>query len=134
MDATHFSLLAQAGAGSAEAWTRLDRLYRPFIWSWFRGQTVPHTDADDLTQEVMTVLAKELKEFAHSGRTGAFRTWIRGVCIHRLQGFRRQQQVRGAAVGGSDFQQQLQLVADDTLSQDWDRDHERHLLRSCSTI
>jgi RNA polymerase sigma-70 factor (ECF subfamily) len=129
MDATSFSLLARAGAGSAEAWEQLDGLYRPFVWSWFRAHTVPHADAEDLTQEVMTVLASELKHFAHSGRTGAFRTWLRGVCLRRLQGYRRQQQVRSAGVGGTDFQDQLQDVADDALAADWDREHERHVLR-----
>jgi RNA polymerase sigma-70 factor (ECF subfamily) len=129
LDATQLSLLVQAGSGSADAWSRLDGLYRPFVWSWFRAQGVPHVDADDLTQDVLAVLAGELPHFVHSGRTGAFRTWLRGVCVHRLQGHRRRQQVQIPAVGGTDFQDQLNGVADEKLTADWDREHERHLLR-----
>ena len=131
MEATNVSLLVRVAAGDDAAWAQLDRLYRPFILGWYRGQGLSHTDAEDLTQEALTVLFRELKEFQHSGRTGAFRTWVRGVCLNRLKGYRRAQKLRGRPVGGTDFQEQLHEVPDDdeAAAADWDRQHDRHVLR-----
>jgi RNA polymerase sigma-70 factor (ECF subfamily) len=82
LESTSQSLLYRAGGRVAEAWARLDRLYRPFIQSWFLIHGIQRADAEDLTQEVMMVVLRELKEFSHSNRAGAFRTWLRGVCLH----------------------------------------------------
>src|SRR5262245_23107053 len=79
----------------------------------------------------MTVVVKELKGFTDPGRIGGFRTWLRGVCLHRLQGYRRSRQLRGDAVGGTDFQVQLHNVTDpgDNPTGNWDREHDAAILR-----
>lgn len=131
MEATSHSLLRRAALGVGDSWARLDRLYRPFLLSWFLAHGTPHADAEDLTQEVMTVVFRELKDFDHLGRIGGFRSWLRGTCVHRLQGYRRSRQLRGAAIGGTDFQAHLQSLADsdDNLAVNWDRDHDVEILR-----
>lgn len=128
MDATRLTLLQQARGGSAQAWNELDLLYRPFIRGWYRAQGVPAADADDLTQDVLTTLSLELTDFEHSGRTGAFRAWLRGACLNRLLGHRRRERQRGRPVGGSDFQERLHQI-EAAASDDWDRDHDRAVLR-----
>lgn len=52
-------------------------IYRPFIYGWLRRHSASHQDAEDLTQEVLTILVRELPGFSHSGRVGAFRRWLR---------------------------------------------------------
>src|SRR3982750_1478838 len=89
MQTTHLTLLQRAGSGVTDAWSELDHLYRPFIRDWFRSQGVTPVDAEDLTQEVLTALFKELPGFEHSGRIGAFRSWLRIICLNRLLGHRR---------------------------------------------
>jgi len=131
MEATSHSLLHRANSGGADAWDHLDRIYRPFVRSWFLTHRVAPPDVEDLTQEVLVVTFRELRAFVHSGRVGAFRTWLRHMCLHRLQGYRRSRQLRGIAVGGTDFQAQLHEVAapgDDPVG-DWDREHDREILR-----
>jgi RNA polymerase sigma-70 factor (ECF subfamily) len=127
MDATSHSLLCRAGSGVADAWDRLDRLYRPFLRGWFLAHGVPPADAEDLAQDVMIAAFRELKAFIHSGQVGAFRAWLRGVCLHRLQGYRRSLKLRGTPEGGTGFQAQLHAVVDP--AGDWDREHDRELLR-----
>jgi RNA polymerase sigma-70 factor (ECF subfamily) len=130
MDTTRLTLLEQAGQGSAEAWDLLYRHYRGFIVGWFRNHGVPPPDAEDLSQDVMAVLLRQLREFVHSGRTGAFRAWLRGVCLNCLRDHRRAAARHGQAVGGSDFQASLQQQADDdALQAQWDRAHDEHVLR-----
>jgi RNA polymerase sigma-70 factor (ECF subfamily) len=128
MDATRLTLLQQAGGGEPQAWAELDRLYRPFVRGWYRAQGVPRADADDLTQEVLAALALELPAFEHNGRTGAFRTWLRAACLHRLLGHRRGERRRGRPVGGSDFQERLHEI-EGAASNAWDREHDRAVLR-----
>jgi RNA polymerase sigma-70 factor (ECF subfamily) len=131
MEATSHSLLQRAGSGAVDAWARLDRLYRPFLLRWFLAHEIPPPDAEDLTQEVMAAAFQELKAFAHSGRVGAFRTWLRRACLHRLLGYRRSRQLRGTPVGGTEFQAQLHEVAGpgDDPAAAWDREHDREILR-----
>lgn len=128
MDATRLTLLQQAGGGEPQAWAELDRLYRPFIRGWYRAQRVPPADADDLTQEVLTALSLQLPTFVHCGRVGAFRTWLRAACLHRLLGHRRGERQRGRPVGGSDFQERLHEV-EAAVCNAWDREHDRAVLR-----
>jgi RNA polymerase sigma-70 factor (ECF subfamily) len=127
MDATSHSLLYRAGAGAADAWEYLDRLYRPFLRGWFLEHEVPPADAEDLTQDVMVTAFQELKAFIHSGQVGAFRTWLRRACLHRLQGYRRSLKLRGTPEGGTKFQAEMHEVVDP--ASDWDRAHDRELLR-----
>ena len=128
MDQTRLSLLERARDGSASAWDELDRLYRPFVGGWLRRQGLPVADADDLTQDVLAALARDLASFDHSGRPGALRAWLRTACLHRVQGFQRQ--ARQAPIAGTEAQVRLSnLIDENGISDDWDRQHDRHVLR-----
>lgn len=43
------------------------------------------TECDDLTQDIMVVLVREIPTFRHSGHRGAFRSWLRTVATNRLR-------------------------------------------------
>lgn len=130
MQNTRNSLLQRAGAGVGDAWNELDSLYRPFVYEWFRLQGVASTEIDDLSQEVMKTLFEELPTFQHPGRSGAFRGWLRSICLNRLLGYRRNSKTRAHAVGGTDFQILLQGLPDaDALAAAWDHEHYQALLR-----
>jgi RNA polymerase sigma factor (sigma-70 family) len=92
---------------------------------------VGHADADDLTQEVLAVLVRELPHFQHDGRTGAFRRWLKLITVHRLRDFWRARQARPQAAGGSDFDKVLERLEDpqSDLSRLWDREHDQHIAR-----
>jgi len=52
-----------------ESWDRLMSLYRPLLTSWLRKYDVQISDSDDLMQEVLMTVAKDLHTFDHNGRT-----------------------------------------------------------------
>lgn len=130
MNSTRLSLLAQASSGSNEAWLQLVELYQPLIYGWLRRHDVEHHDAEELTQDVLGVLVAELSSFDHSGRRGAFRTWLRQITANRAKGFWRAKKVRRTA-SGSAVLQLIEQLGDDCsdLSRLWDREHDRHVLR-----
>jgi RNA polymerase sigma-70 factor (ECF subfamily) len=131
MDITQQSLLLRARQGEEAAWRRLVELYRPLVYGWLVRRQVRSEDAEDLTQEVMAVLVKELPSFEHAGRPGAFRSWLRGITVHRALGFWRAGSMRATAVGGSDVLHHINQLADPAseLSTRWDEEHDDHVLR-----
>lgn len=113
-----------------EAWQRFLDLYTPMIEDWLRRYAVQFADIDDLVQDIMLVLMRELPNFRHNERDGAFRHWLRQITVHRSRDFWRAQQSRPAVLGGSDFAAMLDQLADPSsdLSQQWDREYNRHIV------
>lgn len=59
-------------------------------------------DAEDLTQEVLTLLVRKLPDFEYD-RQGSFRAWLRTITIHRGQDFFRRCGRAPRTVGGADL-------------------------------
>lgn len=130
MTTTSLSLLERARERDPLAWERMAGLYTPLLMGWL-GRYVQHSDADDLVQEVLLTVAKELPHFEHAGRGGAFRAWLRTIMTFRLKNHWRTRRRHPSAVGDDDFLRQLQELEDphSALSQLWDRQHDQHLLQ-----
>jgi len=131
MDSTSHTLLQQAQAGSQGAWARLDALYRPFLGGWLRGHGFEDAEANDLTQEVLLTVVRDLGRFAHPGKPGAFRGWLRAISFNRARAAWRARRSRDGPVGGTEFQRALAdwESPDGSLEAQWDRDHDRHILQ-----
>ncbi|HJT77927.1 MAG TPA: sigma-70 family RNA polymerase sigma factor [Gemmataceae bacterium] len=131
MSATPISLLERLRLRPDPAsWQRLVDLYTPLVAAWLRAQGVQPADVDDLTQEVLSTLVRELPRFHHDLRPGAFRRWLRGIVLNRLRTFRRAR--RPLPVGGDPSMQGALdgLEAPDSdLSRRWDEEHDRHVVR-----
>jgi RNA polymerase sigma-70 factor (ECF subfamily) len=114
-----------------ESWQRLVVIYTPLIRGWLRRYALLEQDADDLVQEVLTVVVRRLPEFRREPRTGAFRRWLRTIAVNCLRDFWRSQRLRPAARGDADFLQVLDALEDPTsdLSRLWDEEHDRHVTR-----
>ena len=131
MSDTSLSLLDRArGDVTDEAWQRLAEVYSALLRSWLARFEVAPTDADDLVQEVLLTVSRELPQFEHSGRAGAFRSWLRTILVHRLRDFWRSRKYRPAANGGSTWAEQLEQLADESsnASREWNLEHDRHVM------
>src|ERR1043165_772124 len=62
----------------AEAWQRFDSLYRPLLQTWLRRYSIRPQDADDLVQQVLEVVVREMPHFHYDAQKGKFRSWLRG--------------------------------------------------------
>jgi RNA polymerase sigma factor (sigma-70 family) len=103
-----------------EPWQRLVELYTPLLRGWFRQHGLQAADVDDLVQEVLAAVVRELPKYEPSGRRGAFRTWLRVIARHRLLMFWR---TRRNQPGGADLDKLPEPVAE--LDKLWDREHDR---------
>ena len=129
---TSVSLLERlAGAPTDDDWRRLDELYRPLLRAWMARAGVPASDVDDLVQDVLLVVIREVAGFERR-RQGAFRAWLRTILTHRVRDYFRGQKYRPTATGGSDFERWVEeLESPDTgLSDLWNREHDRHVIAS----
>ncbi len=100
---TSVSLLDRlAGRPTEDDWRRLLELYQPLLRAWLARAGVADADTDDLTQEVLLVVFREVGAFERRGR-GAFRGWLREVLARRVRDHFRKRKSRPTATGDSDF-------------------------------
>jgi RNA polymerase sigma-70 factor (ECF subfamily) len=130
MNETRQSLLLRAQTGETEAWKDLTDLYRPLILGWLNRQGVPARDLEDLSQEVLLSVVKQLPGFQHSGQRGAFRTWLRTIVCRRTADYWRAIDADTQAQGGSGATVALQQLADPAseLNRQWDEEHDRYVV------
>ena len=112
-------------------WSQLVELYTPLIRTWMRRYSSSQQDADDVVQEVLSVVVRKLPSFERA-RLGSFRSWLRSITVNCLRDSWRSQKFRPSAKGGHDFDSILNQLADpqSELSQLWNAEHDQHVLQS----
>lgn len=132
MDETSLSLLdSLRDPGNVAAWNRLMQVYGPLIRNWLRRQQLEEQDVDDVTQEVLTVLARKIQQFERQQQVGSFRSWLRKVTVNCLRDFRRGRRSRPRGDGGTRFAEMVEQLADPAsgMSRLWNQEHDRHVFQ-----
>ena len=68
------------------AWNTFVQRYGPKIYGWCRHWSLQPADAQDVTQDVLYLLAKRLRSFAYDPAR-SFRAWLKTVTHHAWQDF-----------------------------------------------
>lgn len=131
MDATQHSLLLLAQAGDEGAWKNLCDLYRPLIVGWLRRQSIPSGELDDLVQEIFLAVVRSLPAFTHSGRPGAFRSWLRTIAVNHCCDYWKSRSYGPPSSQSQSAAEAIRLLEDpdSPLSRYWDEEHDRYVLR-----
>jgi RNA polymerase sigma-70 factor (ECF subfamily) len=127
---TSLSLLEQLRTRPDEAaWRRLVDLYQPLIRHWLKRDPTLRDEAEDLVQEVLTVLIRELPHFQRE-RAGSFRSWLRTITWNRLQAFWQLRSHRPQLLASDCHDSVLAQLEDpeSALSSQWDDEHDRHVV------
>jgi RNA polymerase sigma-70 factor (ECF subfamily) len=113
------------------SWKRLLDLYTPLLVRWLRQAGVDGADADDLLQEVFTVLVRKLPAFEHNKRCGAFRRWLHTILINHLRGYWKSRKTAPETADPAQVRQELDRLQDPAsdLNQLWEREHDAFLAR-----
>jgi RNA polymerase sigma factor (sigma-70 family) len=114
----------------SNSWKRLVDLYTPLLRAWLRSQ-LPPADVDDLVQDVLAVVVRELPEFRHNSHRGAFRRWLRTITFNRLKGYWRSRRTAPVNAAGGEAAVMLNGIADPTtdLDKHWEREHDEFIVR-----
>lgn len=132
MTDTSISLLERLRLQSDPAsWQRLADLYAPWIHGWVHRYVLQQPEADELVQEVLAQLVRELPGFHRDRRPGSFRRWLRILMVNSLRSFWYARQTPAPISGGSGFEKTLERLADDdsAVSRLWDEEHDQYVLR-----
>jgi RNA polymerase sigma factor (sigma-70 family) len=133
---TSLSLLDRLKSARPEAsdWNRLQDVYLPLFRRWLGRVPGLGAEAEDLSQEVFVILAREIPRFERR-REGSFRAWLRQVTVNKVRTHRRRRQ-RRPAVGQDQAEGFLDRLADPDgdLAREWDREHDRHVTQRLMTL
>ena len=116
-----------------ESWTRMVEAYSPLIRNWLKRSGLEGQDADDVVQEVLSVVFRRLPDFQRNDQAGSFRAWLRTIAVNCLRDFwrarRRRKKAAGLGSGTDEVQEMLEQLSDpaSVLSKLWDREHDRHI-------
>lgn len=137
MQETSLSLLDRIRETSdPQLWERLVGLYAPLLKRWVLWYEVQDSDADDIVQDVLAAVVRDLPEFQHSKRAGAFRSWLRAILVNRVRDFWRSRKYRPIATGTSSIEEKLSQLQDETseMSRIWDREHDQFVLKRLTKV
>jgi len=136
MASTSVSLLDRlSDNGDSADWQRLLTIYRPFIASIVRKYPSLESQVDDVVQEVMLVLVRELREFKRH-REGSFRTWIRGITVNQLRNALRKSKRFLQTQAYPEEESQLSQLEDPNsdLSLRWDKQHDEWVIQQVMEV
>jgi RNA polymerase sigma-70 factor, ECF subfamily len=132
---TSLSLLARLRAAGPDdpEWRRFQELYLPLVRAWLRRVPGIGDEADDLAQEVLVVLVRQLPSFERR-RDGSFRAWLRQITLNRIRSFQKARRKRPD--GGDEADRLLAQLADPASepARQWDRDHDQHVFGKLLTL
>jgi RNA polymerase sigma-70 factor, ECF subfamily len=132
MPTTSASLLERLKKAPADSpdWNLLHEIYIPLLKSWLLRIGLPRDRIDDVTQDVLIVLVRQLPTFERR-RCGSFRAWLRQIAVHLAKNFFRKD--NRAPRPMKDVLSQLEDPSSD-LSREWDRDHDRHVWQKLQDV
>ena len=133
MTPTSVSLLDRLKVARSDAseWKQFESMYLPLIRRWVSRIPGLGSEVDDVTQEVLLVLVREIPRFERQ-RLGSFRAWLRQVTVNRVRVYRRQH-FRQPAMARDQTDGYLDQIADSNgvLAKQFDQEHDKHI---CATL
>ena len=130
VDATSLSLLLRLRHTPADqgAWREFVARYGRRIYLWCRQWDLQEADAEDVTQNVLAVLAERLRTFEYAPG-GSFRAWLKTVAHHAWGKYLGQLARPGRGTGDGELAPRLQSIeARDDLAARLEEEFDRELL------
>ena len=114
----------------SSGWGYLLDSYGPFVRNILTRKGLQEASADDIVQNVMTIVAKKMPEFERQ-RPGSFRTWLRAITVNCLRDYLKSREHKDRGLGGNNNLSDLVEAMRDSRSAFtimWNQEHARHVL------
>jgi RNA polymerase sigma-70 factor (ECF subfamily) len=107
----------------------------PLTRHWLSRVPGLDEEIDDLAQEVLLVLVRELPSFERR-RHGSFRAWLRQVTVNQVRTYCKRHRKQPRVGLGEEGERLLAQLEDSNsdLSWQWDQDHDRQVLQRLLAI
>jgi RNA polymerase sigma-70 factor (ECF subfamily) len=112
-----------------QAWAEFVDLYAPVVHGYAQKHGLQDADAADLTQEVLTSVARAAPRLDYDPARGSFRAWLFTVVRNELRDFLAAQGRSPAGSGDTDMNRRLHLEpapAEDEAAA-WEHEYQRQL-------
>lgn len=125
---THASLLARLSAGPDDAaWREFCDRYGELILNFGLSRGLQRADADDVMQEVLAALTRNMPGFTYDPARGRFRAYLKTVALRAILRRLRQKRPAGANDPADDALESAQ--ADPEIEKRWDAEWRQYHLR-----
>jgi RNA polymerase sigma factor (sigma-70 family) len=119
-------LLRVRDVGDIEAWRTFVNIYAPVIYRFSKRHGLQDADGTDLTQDVLSEVARAMRSFEYEPDRGRFRDWLLIVTRRKLYRFRERQARRPEYDREA---KELEGVADDRNDVDWNEAYSAQVLK-----
>ena len=113
-----------------ESWQAFVKRYGGKIHSWCRGWGLQASDAEDVTQNVLLELSRQMQQFEYDP-SGKFRAWLKTVTHHAWYDYRKRRSNRECGSGDSQVLTMLNSIeARDDLIREIEEECNRELFEA----
>ncbi len=126
-------LWAVCDSQNQKAWGDFYRIYAPMLRNFSRRLNLNETESEDVTQEILLIAHRSLKDGIYDPAKGRFRGWLYGIARKRAQMARRARcrPTRMQAEqydDGSDLLSSLEDMHDEAIREIWEQEWRYALL------
>jgi RNA polymerase sigma-70 factor (ECF subfamily) len=83
-----------------DAWSSFVQIYAPMVYRYCRRKGLQHSDAADVTQEVLGQVARSARQFEYRPELGRFRDWLGTVTHNKIANHLRSRKRNQRETGG----------------------------------
>jgi RNA polymerase sigma-70 factor (ECF subfamily) len=112
--------------GDIEAWRTFVTIYAPVVYQFNRRHGLQHADATDVTQDVLSDVARSMQSFEYEPNRGRFRDWLLTITRRTMNRFKARQARRPESDRET---KDLETVADDRADAEWNEAFNTQVLR-----
>ncbi len=125
---TRYSLIGQLhDLQNVDAWNEFASIYQPLIFRICRQRGLQHADATDVTQNVMTRVAKAIDQFDGHQDGATFRGWLYRVTRNMVIDFFRQSENRNTAGAKTGILELLEQEPSEAESKEFRAEFQRQI-------
>ena len=134
LDTTRASLLIRIrDRADTRAWTEFDKIYRPIVYRFARGQGLDDAAAEDVVQHCFFAINQHVSSFEYDPAKGRFRGWLMRVAGNRIRNMRRDARELQAETRDFKRAEPEAESPEQLFERVWEEEHLKHCLQLIRT-
>jgi RNA polymerase sigma-70 factor, ECF subfamily len=129
---TRDSLIARLNSpADVAAWNEVMSIYGPLVYRVAIQQGLQKADAEDVVQEVFTVVLRSVGEWLDQPKRGRFRSWLSGICRNTSLNVLNRRPKGAVGLGGTEAIEAMNRLEEavDDVSSAFDIEYKREIYR-----
>ena len=125
---TQVSLIAKIrDFGDEEAWSEFVQIYQPVVQRFIQRRGLQYADAVEVTQEVLSRVAKSIGSWDSDHEKSTFRGWLYRITRNLTIDFLRRKKIERARIGQGDAGLSQVVDTGDQQSQEFQNEFEKQI-------